>query len=88
MSHYFKVVWYYSREYGFVGKIVGIPDTEVAADCRDGLKYALLEHAHNYVDRIRRSAGLPQRWEHVKLKFERISEEEFGPLFDETWDEE
>ena len=39
-----KVIWYYSRDYGFVAKFADFPDEyDVAADTRDTLKSALLE---------------------------------------------
>ena len=78
-----------SPKYGFVAKFADFPDDyDVVADCRDGLKSALLEYAHFHVGHIRKEAGLPYQWQRIKLTFKRVSEEEFGPLFDETWDED
>ena len=85
----FKVVWYHTPKYGFVAKFADFPDDyDVVSDCRDGLKSALLEYAHFHVGHIRKEAGLPYQWQRIKLTFKRVSEEEFGPLFDETWDED
>ncbi len=84
-----KVIWYYSHDYGFVAKFADFPDEyDVAADTRDTLKSALLEYGYFHVEQARKEAGLPYEWQRIKLTFRRVSEEEFGPLFDEDWDDE
>jgi hypothetical protein len=90
----FKIVWYPDPppdSGGCTGKVVGIPDSEVVADCWEALYYALIEHIHHHISKIREEAGLPYQaylTDEIELTYEQVSQEEFGPLFDETWDEE
>jgi hypothetical protein len=84
----FKIVWYENAD-GYMGKVVGIPDTEVGADCWEALYDGLVRQVDDYIDELRESSSLRPKGEKIKLAFEQVSEEEFGPLFpDEEWDEE
>ena len=96
VSYVFKIVWYPDpppHSEGCTGKVVGIPDSEVAADCWEALCDALMRHIDRHIAELREAAGAPYKEGKIHLKFEEISEEEFGPLFpeedeDEDWDEE
>ena len=85
----FKIVWCKDSEDGYMGKVIGIEDSEVGADCWEALHDALIEHIDRFVDKARDEAGAPYKKENIRVQFEEISEEEIGPLFaDEEWDEE
>src|SRR5512135_1507532 len=88
-SYVFKIVWCKDSEDGYMGKVVGIEDSEVGADCWEALHNALIEHIYRHIDYLRKTTGLPYKKEKIQVKVEEISEEEFGPLFaDEEWDED
>src|SRR5512135_3900457 len=88
-AHPFKIIWCKDSDDGFMGKVVGIEDSEVVADCREALSDALLEHIDRFVDEAREAAGAPYKEGKIQIEFEEISREEFLPfLDDEEWDEE
>ena len=86
VSYLFKIIWYPDspgHSDGCTGKVVGIPDSEVGADCWEALYDALIEHIDRHIDELREAAGVPYKEEKIRVIFEQVSEEEFGPLFPE-----
>ncbi len=88
-SYLFKIVWCKESDDGYMGKVIGIEDSEVGADCWEALYDALIGHIDRFIDEKREAAGVPYKEEKIQVKIEEISEEEFGRFFaDEEWDEE
>ena len=89
----FKIVWYSDPPpiveavpaKSSVFRIARSPPTAEKPSLRP------IEHIHRHISKIREKAGLPYQpylTDEIELTYEQVTEEEFGPLFDETWDEE
>ena len=74
----FKIVWYENAD-GYMGKVVGIPDTEVGADCWEALYDGLVRQVDDYIDELRESSSLRPKGRRSSSRSSRYPRKSLAP---------